>query len=79
MTVEVTNKNEPGDVSLSASQPRIGVDITAMVDSDADGGVSGVTWQWQVAETNAACRPPPTPVMLILSQQWRWQLCSCRG
>ena len=44
--VEVTNVDEDGSVSLSASQPRIGVEIVANTPVDPDGGVTGVTWQW---------------------------------
>ena len=57
--VEVTNEDEPGSVTLSASQPRIGVEIRANTPEDPDGGVTGVTWQWERADdaafdTNAA-------------------------
>ncbi len=44
--VTVTNAQDPGEVSLSARQPRIGVPISAMVVSDEDGDVSGLRWQW---------------------------------
>ena len=50
VTVEVTNVDEPGTVSLSASQPRIGVEIRADTPVDPDGGVTGVTWQWSIAD-----------------------------
>ena len=57
--VEVTNENELGTVSLSASQPRIGIEIRADTPVDPDRGVTGVTWQWERADnaeftTNAA-------------------------
>ena len=48
--VEVTNVNDDGSVSLSATQPRIGVSITANVSMDEDGMVSDVTWQWSKAD-----------------------------
>ena len=48
--VEVTNVDDPGAVSLSATQPRIGVEITANVSTDEDGMVSDVTWQWSKAD-----------------------------
>ena len=59
VTVEVTNEDEPGMVTLSASQPRIGVEIRANTPVDPDGGVTSVTWQWEKADnaaftTNAA-------------------------
>ena len=53
VTVEVTNVDEPGTVSLSASQPRIGVEIRANTPVDPDGGVTGVTWQWSRADNDA--------------------------
>ena len=43
--VKVTNVDEPGTVTLSAVQPRVGVAVTASL-TDIDGAVSGVTWQW---------------------------------
>ena len=46
VTVEVTNVDEDGEVTLSASQPRIGVEIRANMPTDLDGGVTDVTWQW---------------------------------
>ena len=33
-------------MSLSASQPRVGIEIRADTPVDPDGGVTGVTWQW---------------------------------
>ena len=46
-------------MSLSASQPRVGIEIRADTPVDPDGGVTGVTWQWERADndvftTNAA-------------------------
>ena len=43
--VTVTNVDEPGTVTMSQRQPRVGVPITASV-TDLDGDVSNVTWQW---------------------------------
>ena len=45
VTVNVTNEDDPGTVSLSSTTPRVGVAITASVD-DPDGGVTGATWEW---------------------------------
>ncbi|MCY4529930.1 MAG: cadherin domain-containing protein [Chloroflexi bacterium] len=50
ITVKVTNEDEPGTVTLSAVQPRVGVAVTASL-TDIDGPVSGVTWQWSAAGT----------------------------
>ena len=53
VTIEVTNVEEPGTVTLSTLQPQVGVAITAtLTDPDAitssipDGTVSDATWQW---------------------------------
>ena len=43
--VEVLAVASNGVVTLSPSQPEVGVDITASL-TDPDGGVTGVTWQW---------------------------------
>ena len=43
--VKVANVDEPGTVTLSTVQPRVGVPLTASL-TDIDVGVTGVTWQW---------------------------------
>ena len=53
VTVTVTNVDEDGSVTLSASQPRIGVEIRANMPTDPDGGVTAVTWQWERADAAA--------------------------
>ena len=45
MAVKVTVENETGTVSLSWTQIRVGVPVTASL-SDPDGSASGLTWQW---------------------------------
>ena len=52
--VTVINQNEEGTVTLSKTQPRIGVAVTASV-TDPDGSISGLTWQWYdgaIADSN---------------------------
>ena len=44
--VVVTNRNEPGTVSLPATPPRVGIPLTAALD-DPDGSLSNVTWTWE--------------------------------
>ena len=51
MAVKVTVENETGTVSLSWTQIRVGVPVTASL-SDPDGSVSGLTWQWYDAAGN---------------------------
>ena len=43
--VEVFAVLSNGVVTLSPSQPDIGIDVTALL-TDPDGGVTGLTWQW---------------------------------
>ena len=45
VTVTVINVREDGVVTLSTSQPEVGVRLTASL-NDPDGGVTGLTWQW---------------------------------
>ena len=54
--VTVTNVEEAGTVSLSASQPRVGIEMRADTPVDPDGGVTGVTWQWEKSDTANALR-----------------------
>ena len=50
ITINVTNLNENGEVTLSAQQPQEDVEITASL-TDGDGSVSSVTWQWATASS----------------------------
>ena len=52
MTINVTNVDEAGTVTLSSSRPQIGAELTASL-SDPDGSVTGLTWQWASADTPA--------------------------
>ena len=45
VTVEVTNEEEDGTVTLSNLQPEVGIPITATL-KDPDDGVTGLTWEW---------------------------------
>ena len=45
VTIKVTNLDEPGTISLSPSQPGVGIEITATL-TDPDGGVTSERWQW---------------------------------
>ena len=54
--VKVANVEEPGTVTLSAAQPRVGVSLTASL-TDIDGGVSDLKWQWS-DDTDRYCRAP---------------------
>ena len=45
--VSVSNENEDGVVTLSKTQPRVGVAVKASL-TDPDGSISGLTWQWSI-------------------------------
>ena len=51
VTVEVTNVDEPGTVTLSALRPQSAIEFTA-THSDPDGTITGVAkWQWSKASS----------------------------
>ena len=51
-TITITDDTEwEGVVSLSAEQPEMGIPMTASL-TDADGGVTGTTWQWSRGDTS---------------------------
>ena len=45
VTVNVTDMDEAGSVSLESLQPQVGTELTASL-TDADAGVTNTTWQW---------------------------------
>ena len=51
MTINVTNVDEDGAVTLSPEQPKIGTELTATL-TDADGGVSDASWRWERSQDN---------------------------
>ena len=52
VTINLTNVEETGSVSLSATTPRVDVALTATL-TDPDGGITGTTWQWSISDTAA--------------------------
>ena len=46
VTVNVTNVDEDGTVTLSWGQPQIGTELEASL-TDPDGGITGLTWKWE--------------------------------
>ena len=56
--VTVANENEDGVVTLSRTQPRVGVPVTASL-TDPDGSISGLTWQWYNAVPTTDQDPTP--------------------
>ena len=57
--VTVANEDEDGTVSLSRTQPRVGVAVRASL-TDPDGSISGLTWQWYRGDTIDAANPTST-------------------
>ena len=47
LTVQVTDRNEPGSASLNRRQPEVGTEITVSL-SDPDAEMN-ITWQWYIA------------------------------
>ena len=45
VTIEVTNADDLGEVTLSSTQPQEGTELTATL-TDPDGGITDLTWQW---------------------------------
>jgi len=63
VTISVTNVEEDGTVTLSTLQPRVGVELTAML-TDPDGAVTDLMWQWNdgTADIEDATSASYTPV-----------------
>ena len=53
ITINVTNLDETGTVTLSNEQPEEEQSITATLE-DVDGGVTGKTWQWATASSRTS-------------------------
>ena len=51
VSISVTNAEEAGTVTFSTLQPRVGVELTAMLD-EPDGSITDLMWQWSSSETN---------------------------
>ena len=57
VTIEVTNVEEPGEITFSPEEvPEPGVQIMATL-ADPDGSISGEMWQWQRSEDPEAEQP----------------------
>ena len=51
VTVEVTDRNDPGSVDFSLLQPEVGSALTVSL-RDFDGSVSGTEWAWYIARVS---------------------------
>ena len=52
LEITVTDIDEPGSVTISVTNPRVGSELAATL-SDPDGNPATVTWQWQRADAPA--------------------------
>ena len=50
ITIQVSNVEEAGTVTLGSNNPQVNVSLTASL-TDPDGSVADLTWQWQTAAT----------------------------
>lgn len=50
ITIEVTNVDEAGTVTLGSNNPEVNVALSASL-TDPDGSITDLTWQWQRADT----------------------------
>ena len=50
ITIEVTNVDEDGTVTLGSNNPEVNASLSASL-TDPDGSVTDLTWQWQRADT----------------------------
>ena len=57
VTINVTNVDEAGEVSLSAATPVVGKSLTATL-SDPDGSVTGRAWSWAWSTTRTGSFTP---------------------
>ena len=57
--VTVENQGENGTVTLSRTQPRVGVAVKASL-TDPDGSISGLNWQWYQGGSLSAADLPTT-------------------
>ena len=73
--VTVTNAEEPGEVTLSQTRPRVGLAITASY-SDPDGGLASATWQWwrTVADVQEAAPPMRSQSFRMRNPATSWEM-----
>ena len=45
VTILLNNEEDPGTVTFSSAQPRVGVALAAIL-TDPDGSISNISWQW---------------------------------
>ena len=53
VAISIDNIDEPGTVTLSSAQPKVGVGLTARL-TDPDSSVTGISWQWADSSDGSA-------------------------
>ena len=89
VTIEVTNVEEPGTITLSTLQPQVGVVITAMLTDDPDNiGVDNlstvISWQWYRGNSPIAGGTNGENMLTVMSLlhsccRGHWQRAACYG
>ena len=69
LTIEVTNRNDPGAVAFSLLQPEVGTPLTARL-LDVDGQVSDTEWTWHLSKVGSPSLGLGTG-LADLAAQWR--------
>ena len=77
VSIDVTNVDEAGTVSVSLEQPEVGTEVVASL-SDPDGSVSDISWQWATSsdrtdwqDTGSPSSSTYTPVDLDMDKYLR--------
>ncbi len=60
VSVRVTDVDDPGEVTLISSSPRVGTPLTAVL-TDQDGGIREDGWHWQHRDRDTDAWEPPLP------------------
>ncbi len=60
VSVRVTNVDDPGEVTLISSSPRVGTPLTAVL-TDQDRGIRVDGWHWQHRDRDTDAWEPPLP------------------
>ena len=79
VTVNVTNVDEAGGLTLSSQQPQVGTELTATL-TDLDGGLSGQSWTWERSPNRSSEleRPSAAPRAALHARRRRLRPLSAR-
>ena len=60
VTINVTDADDPGSLTLSSQSPIAGSTLTATL-TDEDGGITGETWKWEISDDGQNTAGPSSP------------------